>query len=93
MKIKKIKLTEFKSLIKNIIKEEMDNHKNFTLVIDKESNRYFLTKNDNDKFTVINEKTKNISEMEHSLAKQLFRVVGDANDIENKEMNNLIKSI
>jgi hypothetical protein len=29
--------------------------------------------------------------MEHSLAKQLFRVVGDANDIENNMMNKLIK--
>lgn len=123
MKTKKVNLNEFKSLIKQIIKEENDNpcwkgyqkfgtkmkngkevpncipineeidenKKNFSLVIDKQSNRYFLTKKDDNKYIVINEKTKEISEIEHNLAKQLFRIVGDATEIENNQMNNLIK--
>ncbi len=60
------------------------------MVIDKQSNRYFLTKKDDNKYIVINERTKEVSEIEHSLAKQLFRLVGDATDMENNMMNKII---
>jgi hypothetical protein len=77
--------------VKLIKEENHENKKNFSLVIDKQSNRYFLTKKDNNKYIIINEKTKEISEIEHNLAKQLFRIVGDATDIENSQINKLIK--
>jgi hypothetical protein len=88
-KTQKIKLSEVKELVRKSLKE--GDEKKFVLAIDKQSNRYFVTKKDDNYYIVVNEKTKEVSNIEVGLAKQIFRAVGDANDYENKEFNQLIK--
>ena len=90
MATKKITLTELRNIVKQIIKEENNNEKKFVLAIDDDSVRYFITKGKNDMYIVIEEMTNELYEMKPEHAKKIFRVVGDATDLENSKLNKLI---
>ena len=71
---------------------EENQGKKFTLAITKNSDRYFLTRLDSNHYVAISEETNIVSKIDETLAKEMFRAVGSATDIENKKCNELLNS-